>query len=124
MNAFSVSPVRIGSSGLVILDGLEVYSDPGLTQDLSSIDWGELSPGETVNRSIYVKNTGPGRILLGYSLQAWAPPGAEAFLIFSWDYQDTDIYPDDSQGILLSLEVLPEIQGITEFSFDIVVSVI
>ena len=48
----------IPSSGMVVAVNVGIYSDAACTLNLTSIDWGNVYPGGSVSRTIYVKNTG------------------------------------------------------------------
>jgi len=43
---------------MVIGIGVGVYADVACSQNLTGISWGKVAPGESVNRKVYVKNTG------------------------------------------------------------------
>ena len=63
----------IPSSGLVVAINVGVYSDSACTLNLTSIDWGNVYPGGSVPRTIYVKNTGNAPITLSVTTTAWNP---------------------------------------------------
>ena len=69
--ALLTSQRAIPSTGLVVSVGFGVFSDEGCSQNLTSIDWGSVHPGESVSRVIYVKNTGNTPISLSIAANGW-----------------------------------------------------
>ena len=61
----------IPSSGMVVAVNVGVYSDSACTLNLTSIDWGNVYPGGSVPRTIYVKNTGNAPITLSMTTALW-----------------------------------------------------
>ena len=55
--AFLTSQRAIPLSGVVLAVNVGVFSDAGCSVNLTSIDRGSVYPGESVSRTIYVKNT-------------------------------------------------------------------
>jgi hypothetical protein len=51
-----ISSKTVASTGIITITNLGVYSDSACTQSLTSINWGTISPGNSVARTIYVKN--------------------------------------------------------------------
>lgn len=99
-----------------------VYWDTRCTSPVTSIDWGTLYPGETKSKLIYVRNEGVGRVTLTLETRNWQPPEAEKYISVSWDYNGRSINPGEVISINLFLSVSPNISGITDFSFDIIIS--
>ena len=48
----------ISYSGTITALNVGVYSDSACTQSLTSISWGQIAPGGSVPKTIYIKNTG------------------------------------------------------------------
>ena len=97
-------------------------SSPGLQLTLSQdqIDWGEISPGETVSRKISVQASS------SCSVDCWAqnynPPELENYSTFSWGVNREILDPGEDMDLFLNLKASPDIRNITDFTFDIVVS--
>ena len=109
----------IDSSGTIMAINIEVYSDLACTQPLSSLDWGIPEPGETVNRVVYLKNTGNADMSLNMYVSNWTPSGVDTYLSLSWDQENTVITPDEVLQSTISLLVDSGISGITDFSYQI-----
>ena len=99
-----------------------VYSDYDCTTTLSSVNWGTLYPGDTETVVMYVKNTGNVPFTLDLSTAKWSSAEAEQHITLTWDYQAQELASNDLLKLVLRLEVSPSISGVTDFSFDIVVT--
>ena len=114
--------VSVASVGVVLTVNVGVYSDSECTQNLTSIDWGNVPVGESVDRTIYLKNTGTAPITLGMTLTGWLPSGAEQFIDITWDRQDVVLAAGESCGATLTLSVSQDITGVTNFSVNVVIT--
>jgi len=112
----------IPSSGLVVAVNVGVYSDAGCTLNLTSIDWGNVYPGGSVPRTIYVKNTGNAPITLSMTTTAWNPTIAAGQINVAWDKENTVLNAGQSTSATLTLGVSQNVSGVTSFSMNIIVS--
>jgi hypothetical protein len=112
---------RISSSGSVKAINVGVFWDPFDDSEISSVDWEEPSPGDVVNITIYVRNTGNAPMTLSLTTSGWSPPSAEVVIHLSWDREGYVISVGDVISAELSLNVSNSISGITDFSFDIII---
>jgi len=113
--------VYLSSIGTVKAVGVSVYWDSGCSQAVSSIDWGLADPGSVKNVTVYVKNEGNTPITLSLQTANWNPPNAADYISLSWDYGGDIIGANQIVAVTLSLSISSNIQGVTTFSFDIVV---
>ncbi len=112
----------LSSSGSIRALNVGVYSDYACSQSLGSLDWGDLSPGDTVNRTIYVKNTGSAEISLSMTTTGWSPAGANGPLTLVWNRENTKLGAGEVTTATLSLAVSESITDITTFSVQILIS--
>lgn len=112
----------IPSSGLVVAVNVGVYSDSACTLNLTSIDWGNVYPGGSVSRTIYVRNTGNAPITLSMSTASWNPSTATGQITVTWDKENASLNPGQSTLATLTLNVSPSISGVTSFSVNVVVT--
>ncbi|MCW3981042.1 MAG: hypothetical protein NWF11_06165 [Candidatus Bathyarchaeota archaeon] len=101
---------------------VEVYWDAECKNPVTSVDWGELSPGSTKSTEIFVRNEQLD--LAAYIFlwtQNWAPKEAQHFLKLDWDYDGRKIAPDENLLITLTLDVDEAIYGVKDFGFDIII---
>lgn len=112
----------VPTSGVVSSVNVGVYSDSACTQLLTSISWGSVSPGSTVTRTCYVKNTGTASITLSMTTNSWSPPSAEGPIGLAWDRENTAISSGQVVLATFTLTVSSSISGVTNFSFNVVVT--
>ena len=111
----------MNSSGSVKAINVEVYWDIEGTQTVDNVDWGLPGPGDTVNRIMYVKNSGNAPMNLSLTITSWTPAEAETHLIPSWNGEGISIDPDEVVMVTLTLEVSEAVTGITDFSFTFII---
>lgn len=111
----------IPSGGLIKAINVSVFGDENCSVPLSSIDWGVLEPGSSVNRTIWVRNDGNYGLTLSLSTGNWSPVNASDYLVLGWDYGGEVIGPGEVLGVVLTLSVSPDIVGVESFSFEIVI---
>jgi len=138
------SSERIGSSGIVIKPPpqlpsppspvgtsttspppeptieIDVYGNQACTQSISSVSWGSIEAGSSIDRVIYVKNSGDYRVFLELSTDNWVPSGAVNDIHLSWDSDGIYLDPSAVLEATLTLKIDSSIDGIDSFSFDII----
>ena len=111
-----------GTVTIVSTPNLAIFSDSQCTQSLSAIDWGSITPGTPVTKTIYVKNTGNVPLTLSMSASNWSPTAATNSMALTWNKQNSALAVDQSTSAVLTLTVNPNISGITSFSVNIVIA--
>jgi hypothetical protein len=122
--ALTSPSVRLRSVGNIKALGVGVYWDSGCSQPVSSIDWGMVEPGAVKNVTIYIRNEGNAPITLSLQTSNWNPPNAADYISLSWNYNGQTINANQVIAVTLTLSISTNIQGITSFSFDIIISAI
>jgi hypothetical protein len=114
----------INSSGSIVASpNLGLYTDSACTVPLASLDWGALSAGGTISKTVYVKNIqGTASLTLGMATSNWNPTTANGPLAITWDKQGTILAPGQSTAATIKLAVSSSISGITTFGVQIVIS--
>lgn len=107
-------------SGEINTIGVAIYSDTNFTT-LSAIDWGKLEPGSRARIECYIKNIGKTPSKLTLVTANWTPPEAATYVGLTWDYDGQRLEIDEIILLTLTLNVSENIQGITEFFFDIII---
>lgn len=112
------------STGSIKTMGVGVYSDSGCTQALTTVDWGVADPGSTKQVTIYIRNESNVPVTLSLTTSNWNPANAANYMSLSWNYNGQAIGVNQVIQVTLSLTISPNIQGITTYSFDIVISTV
>ena len=112
----------VESEGTVTAINLGVFSDSSCTQTLTGIDWGNISPGDSVTKTVYVKNTGNAPITLSMTTSSWDPGIASEYITISWNREGTSLNPDQSVSATVTLSVSPSINDVANFYVNIVVT--
>ena len=114
--------LRVRGRGRIITVGLEAYADPGATQPVSEIDWGEISPGGTAVATLYLKSTSSVPVTISLALENWIPAAASDYMTVEWDYDGSYLQGAEVRAVLFTLRVSGSITGITNFEFDLVIT--
>jgi len=97
-----------------------VFSDTACTQSLTSLTWGTIAPGNSVTRTIYVKNTGAGASIdLSMTTLSWTPAEANGPITITWNRQGTSLAPGESATAVITLAISSSIVDVADFSVTI-----
>ena len=118
----ALNSIVLYNTGNVKAIDIEVYWDSDCTNEVSLIDWGIIEPETTENVTVYILNTGNSNVMLSMNTTNWSPSSASNYITLSWDYEGQSIGLGQVVQTTLTLSMSPSIQGITSFSFDIVVA--
>jgi hypothetical protein len=112
----------VPSNGTISAVNVGVYSDSQCTQNLTSISWGALYPGNSTTKTIYVKNTGTIPVTLTMTTGSWVPTTASSVLTLTWNRQNTVLDPNQSISAILTLTAASNTGSVTTFSFNIIIT--
>lgn len=101
-----------------------VYWDVTGTRQVTEIAWGTLEPGQVGNSTFYVRNEAISEIYCAVTWRegSWQPVNASLYFELTWDYGEEPLSPNRARKVTLRLQVSPEIQGVEDFSFDIIIT--
>ena len=116
------STLSLNSSGSLKTVNIKAYSDSGCTTPLTSIDWGTVESGQTVSRTVYLKNEGTAAVTVSMSVSGWNPSGASAYINISWNREGTIISPSQVVQASMTCSVVSGASGISTFSVNIVIT--
>ncbi len=110
------------SSGNIAALNVGIYSNYACTQKLEGIDWGDILPGSSIEKIIYIKNTGSTPITLSMTASNWIPTNAYGPLTLTWNKEGTKLDRDEVTTATLTLTVAENTGDITTFSVTILIS--
>ncbi len=113
--------VTLPNLGTVKTTGVGVYWDSGCSNSVTSVNWGTVAPGSTNDVTVYIKNEGNAAETLSSTAENWNPSIASTYMTLTWDYGGQVIDVGEVVQVTLSLSVSDTIEGITSFSFDIII---
>jgi hypothetical protein len=119
---FLVTTNNIANVSAVEANGVGVYWDSHCTDTVSSVDWGNLTPGSVKNVVVYIRNEVEEPLYLVMSTMNWNPSKASDYITLRWDYTGRRTDPGETLQIKLILFISRYIEGISNFSFDIVIA--
>jgi hypothetical protein len=102
--------------------GVGVYWDSSCSNEVSLISWGTIEAGSVKTVTVYVRNEGDVAIGLSLGTTNWSPSTASSYISLDWSYAGETIAPNQVIQTTLELSVSPNIEGITTFSFDIMIT--
>ncbi len=113
----------VSSSGTIITSpNIGVYSDSACTTNMTSINWGSITPGGSTTQTVYVKNTGTASMSLSMAVTGWTPSLAGSYITISWNKQNSNLNAGASTSATITLTVSSSITGISSFSNTITIS--
>jgi hypothetical protein len=117
-----MSSQTVQSGGTVSSVNVGVYSDSGCTQNCTTLDWGAITPGNAVTRTIYVKNTGTLPVTLSMTSGSWVPSNANTYLTLTWNRGGTVLAVGSSIQATLTLTASSSAGNLTTFNFNIIIT--
>ena len=102
--------------------GVGIYWDQSCTNRTLSLGWGLIEPGSNSTVMVYVRNEGDSAVSLWIATSNWTPSSASSYMTLIWNYSDRMLSVDEVIPIELILTISPTASGITDFSFDIVIT--
>ncbi len=117
-----VARQTIQSGGQLETAGVCVFWEETCTNNVSSIDWGSLEVGATKEATVYISNDGGTPVTLNMTTDNWSPALASYYIELSWNREDYVLKSGSVAKTVLTLAVARNVQGFTEFNFDIIIS--
>ena len=117
-----MSSQTVQSGGTVNSVNVGVYSDSGCTQNCTTLDWGAITPGNSVTRTVYVKNTGTLPLTLSMTTGNWVPSNANTYLTLTWNQGGAVLAAGNSVTAILTLTASSSAGNLTSFSFNIIIT--
>jgi hypothetical protein len=116
------SSVTVPLSGTISTVNVEAYSDAACTHPVTELSLGNLNPGSSVSRTIYIKNSGTIPVTLTMTVSGWSPTGAGSYLSLSWNQQNHVLSAGASVSATLTLTAASSTGSLTTFSCNAVIT--
>jgi hypothetical protein len=114
----------ITSSGTITSSmNIGLYENSACTVPLTNIDWGTLTPGTSVAKIVYIKNTqSTSALTLSMAPTNWNPTTANGPLSLAWNKQGVVLSQGQSTAATITLDVSSSTTSITSFSVQIAIT--
>ena len=112
----------VPSHGSVKGINVGLYSDQACTTPVESIQWGLIEPGATANQTVYIRNEGDSNTTLTMTLSNWNPTNSSNYISLNWNYAEQTLDISQVIQVRFTLFILENIQGITDFNFDVTIA--
>lgn len=112
----------VSNQGTIRAIGVGVYQERWGLNEVTSIDWGVIEPGSSLDFIVYIKNQGNAPMKLNMTVDDWSPSSASDFIALTWDMEGAQVDVGEALKTTLTLSVSPQIEGITGFSFDVTIT--
>jgi len=122
VTALLTAQKTISGTGSIQTVGVGVYWDQKCTNATSSLNFGLMAPGSSKNFTLYLKNTGNSILTLSMTTKNWNPTNASNYMTLSWNREGQQINPNQVIAFVITLSVATNVQGISSFSFDTIIS--
>ncbi|MCW3997514.1 MAG: hypothetical protein NWF10_02975 [Candidatus Bathyarchaeota archaeon] len=122
ISASVLSTRSISSGGAITSLNVEIYANIECTQTCSNINWGTVSPGESITQTIYIKNSSNKPITLYMNTENWIPTSANTYMDLTWDKEGAILDTDQVTPASLTLITSSDTGSLTDFNFDIIIT--
>lgn len=99
--------------------GVNVYRDQNCTDLITHLDWGLLEPATSKTFKVYVKSLSNTPLTLTIFSSNWKPTNCTDYMTLTAEPNNFTLQPSQVAEVNLTLTVASDIQGITNFAFDI-----
>jgi hypothetical protein len=112
----------IFNQGRIEAAELCVYWERACINEVPSINWGYVEPGSSNTVTIFVRNEGAAPVSVNLATDDWNPTPVASYVTFDADLESYRLSPQSVLEVDLTLAVSPDVAGISDFSFDIVIT--
>jgi hypothetical protein len=102
--------------------GVGIYWDQACTNRTLSLNWGPIDAGSNNTLTIYIRNEMSSTASLSLQTTDFNPSTSSNYIALNWNYSGQVLSAGQVIPIELTLTVLPEISGITNFSFNTIIT--
>lgn len=102
--------------------GVGIYWDQACINRTLSLNWGPIDAGSNNTLTIYIRNEMSSTASLSLQTTDFTPSASSSDIALSWNYSGQVLSEGQVIPLELTLTVLPEISGITNFSFNTIIT--
>ena len=96
-----------------------VYWNSNCTTKVTSINWGNMTPGQEKTTTFYIRNEASSQMFLAGIDKNWNPTTAQSHIHFTFDSDNQKIQAGQTKKVTCTLTVSIETTNISNYSFDI-----
>ena len=115
------SQQEIASSGTIKVVGVSLFWDKACTNSVTSIVWGLVTPGTTIDKYVYVRNDGTATGTLSMSYGNWTPTAAASYFKLAWNCSSYGLARNALVCAKLTLTAQLNVTGVKDFNFMILI---
>lgn len=117
-----INSLTIPNTGHISM--INVYWDAACTQQISTIDWGNLVPDSFAVKNIYVKNWGATSVTISLTVTGWSPVNADDYIHLSWNRDGDVLTGGMALEAVLTMTVYPNVtqSAIGAFSTNTIIT--
>ena len=118
----SVSTIAVANANYIRGVGVGIYWDQACTNRTLTVDRGPMEAGSNSTVMVYIRNEGDSAVSLWMATSNWTPSVALGYMTVTWTYTGKILSAGEVIPIDLVLTISPTASGITDFSFDIIIT--
>ena len=100
-----------------------IYWDQACTNRTLSLNWGNIEAGSNNTLIIYIRNEMSSDASLSLHTINYSPSASSGYISMNWNYAGQVLSAGQVIPLELTLTVLPNISGITNFSFNTTITI-
>lgn len=118
----SVELLSVRGKTIITSKNLSIYEDSECIFECTGISWGTINTGESISKTIFIKNTGNSKVTLSMSTSVWSSNDAQLALTLSWNRNNFSLQSGKIISAIITLTASEEVTKILDFSFTITIS--
>jgi hypothetical protein len=112
--------ITIPTTGTISTVGIGIYNDPAATINVTAISWGILTPNQSTQKLLYIKNTNLINCVVTLTENNWNPTNAHEYMTISWNYSGQTLTPSMILPVTVTLSLYDNASAIMNFGFDMI----
>jgi len=102
--------------------GVGIYWDQACTNITLSLNLGYVEAGSNNTLTLYIRNEMSSEVSLSLNTINYTPSASSNYISLNWNYSGQILSPGQVIPLELTLTVLPNISGISNFSFNTIIT--